>query len=206
MQDSYVWVDIETTGLNVKKDKILEVGIIITDREYAEKARTSMVIKHPASVLAQMDPWAIDTHTRNGLITESKSARYPVNIADAVLTEWLKEMVGNLAKPYMCGTSVHFDREFLKRYMPRLEACFHYRNFDLATLREFFEVNAPASFKFGSSYDVKHRAIEDIEYCLNAMRHYRQKFASMRDGSVFTALALWGIHFDSVKTDSARKG
>ena len=206
MQDSYVWVDIETTGLNVKKDKILEVGIIITDREYAEKARTSMVIKHPARVLAQMDPWAIDTHTRNGLIIESKSARYPVNIADAVLTEWLKEMVGNLAKPYMCGTSVHFDREFLKRYMPRLEACFHYRNFDIATLREFFEVNAPASFKFGSSYDVKHRAIEDIEYCLNAMRHYRQKFASMRDGSVFTALALWGIHFDSVKTDSARKG
>ena len=141
MQDSYVWVDIETTGLNVKKDKILEVGIIITDRENAEKARTSMVIKHPARVLSQMDPWAIDTHTRNGLITESKSARYPINIADAVLTEWLKEMVGNLAKPYMCGTSVHFDREFLKRYMPRLEACFHYRNFDIATLREFFEVD-----------------------------------------------------------------
>lgn len=178
MQDLYVWVDIETTGLNVKKDKILEVGIIITDREYVEKARTSTVIKHPTSTLAQMDPWAIDTHTQSGLVEEVKAARYPANIADAVLTEWLKEQVGNLAKPYMCGTSVHFDREFLKRYMPRLEACFHYRNFDLATLREFFEANAPANFKFGCSYDVKHRAIEDIEYCLESMRHYRRMFVS----------------------------
>ena len=185
MQDLYVWVDIETTGLNVKKDKILEVGIIITDREYVEKARTSTVIKHPTSTLAQMDQWAIDTHTQSGLVEEVKAARYPANIADAVLTEWLEEQVSNLAKPYMCGTSVHFDREFLKRYMPRLEACFHYRNFDLATLREFFEANAPASFKFVSSYDVKHRAIEDIEYCLNAMRHYRQRFKSMSDGNVF---------------------
>lgn len=185
MQDLYVWVDIETTGLNVKKDKILEVGIIITDREYVEKARTSIVIKHPTSTLAQMDPWAIDTHTQSGLVEEVKAARYPANIADAVLTEWLKEQVGNLAKPYMCGTSVHFDREFLKRYMPRLEACFHYRNFDLATLREFFEANAPSSFKFGSSCGVKHRAIEDTEYCLNAMRHYRQRFKSMSDGNVF---------------------
>ena len=178
MQDLYVWVDIETTGLNVKKDKILEVGVIITDREYVEKARTSMVIKHPARVLSQMDPWAIDTHTRNGLITESKAARYPTNIADAVLTEWLKEMVGNLAKPYMCGTSVHFDREFLKRYMPRLEACFHYRNYDVATLREFFEVNAPAEFKFKGNGVVSHRAIPDIEYCLESMRHYRRMFVS----------------------------
>ena len=185
MQDLYVWVDIETTGLNVKKDKILEVGIIITDREYVEEARTSIVIKHPTSTLAQMDPWAIDTHTQSGLVEEVKAARYPANIADAVLTEWLKEQVGNLAKPYMCGTSVHFDREFLKRYMPRLEACFHYRNFDLATLREFFEANAPSSFKFGSSCGVKHRAIEDIEYCLNAMQHYRQRFKSMSDGNVF---------------------
>ena len=177
MQECYVWVDIETSGLNARTDKILEVAIVVTNNELVEQARKQMVIKHPNTLLSKMNPWSVDAHTKNGLLKEMVNAKYPTNIADAFMTEWLIEALGSVSKPYMCGLSVHFDREFLKRHMPRLESVFHYRNYDIATLREFFEANAPDGFMFTGEGST-HRALDDIDYCINALRHYRRALAT----------------------------
>ena len=194
MQERYVWIDIETSGLNARTDKILEVAIVVTDNELFEKARKQMVIKHPKTLLSKMNPWSVETHTKNGLLKEMANAKYPANIADAFMAEWLIETLGSVSKPYMCGMTVHFDREFLKRHMPRLESVFHYRNYDVATLREFFEANAPEGFTFKGK-ESTHRALDDIDYCVNALRHYRRALATAcvcagivaRDSNVGTA-------------------
>ena len=177
MQERYVWIDIETSGLNARTDKILEVAIVVTNNELVEQARKQMVIKHPKTLLSKMDPWSAVGHTKNGLLKEVANAKYPTNIADALMTEWLTGTLGSVSKPYMCGMTVHFDREFLKRHMPRLESVFHYRNYDIATLREFFEANAPEGFTFKGKGST-HRALDDIDYCINALRHYRRALAT----------------------------
>ena len=167
------WVDIETTGLDAKKDAILEVAIVVTDDDLNELASKSIVVMPNVShsmLMSLMDDYVREMHMRSGLIEVLHRGPGPEQ-AEQALIKFLAE---NSEKSPMCGSSVHFDRAFLKEQMPELEKCFAYRNIDVSTLKELVKRWSPSlEFKID---DKPHRALPDIRASIAELRHYRKEW------------------------------
>lgn len=175
-----VWVDIETTGLDPDQDYLLEVGVILTtpDLEVID-GRSVLVCDDPAGITKQLNanPAVHEMHSRSGLLKVYPGV-LPASAAEAELGRFLRavtattdEMVMELGP--MCGSSVHFDRAFLKRHMPRLEAAFHYRNLDISGIREAAKLWAPHLVESAPTEKKLHRALPDIDDTLALARHFR---------------------------------
>ena len=131
-----IWVDMEMTGLDPDKDKIIEVAVVVTDAELNVLAEGPVFAIHQSdAVLDGMDAWNKGTHGRSGLIDRVKASTVTEADAEAALIDFLRHFVPKGKSP-MCGNSVHQDRRFMGRGMPKLEAFFHYRNIDISTLKE----------------------------------------------------------------------
>src|SRR5689334_16416715 len=137
-QDSgnLIWIDMEMSGLQPDTDRVLELAIVVTDSELNTVAEAPVLVVHQSDqVLAAMDDWNQSTHAKSGLIDRVKASTLSEWEAEDQLVAFLSEWVPPKISP-MCGNSVHQDRRFLVRYMPRLEAHFMYRNLDVSTLKE----------------------------------------------------------------------
>jgi oligoribonuclease len=170
-----VWVDMEMSGLNPDSDRILEVAIVVTDADLAVIAEAPVQIVHqPDSVLAGMDSWNTATHGRSGLTEKVRSATIDEETASDRLLEFLAPLVPPGKAP-MCGNSICQDRRFMARWMPRLEAYFHYRNLDVSTLKELARRWQPEVYR---SFEKKsrHEALADIYESIDELRHYRAHF------------------------------
>jgi len=173
--DNLVWIDLEMTGLRPEADLILEVATLVTDNHLNLVAEGPVLAVHqPAVALAAMDEWNRTHHTRSGLIERVRASALDEAAVEAQTLEFLRRYVTERSSP-MCGNSVCQDRRFLYRYMPRLEAFFHYRNLDVSTLKVLAQRWAPAVFA-----DVRkresHLALDDIRESLDELRHYRRQF------------------------------
>ena len=170
-----IWIDLEMSGLNPDTDKVLEIAIVVTDSQLATVAEAPVLVLHQSdAVLAAMDSWNKSTHGKSGLLERVKSSPLDEGAAEARMVEFLGEHVPPGASP-MCGNSVHQDRRFLARYMPRLEAYFHYRNLDVSTLKELARRWAPevaSGFQKAST----HLAMDDIRDSIRELAHYRAHF------------------------------
>jgi len=134
--DVLVWMDMEMTGLEPDKERIIEVATILTDGNLVEIATgPELVIHQSDELLDGMDDWNKNTHARSGLIDKVKASVLTETAAEEQLLAFLAQHVPGKTSP-MCGNSICQDRRFLARYMPRLEAYFHYRNLDVSTLKE----------------------------------------------------------------------
>ena len=135
-QNNLVWLDMEMTGLNPDTDRIIEVAIVITDSNLETVAEApTLVVHQPDSVLDGMDNWNKSTHSKSGLIEKVKASALDDAAVEAQMLAFLKEYVPAITSP-MCGNSICQDRRFMARWMPQLEAHFHYRNLDVSTLKE----------------------------------------------------------------------
>ncbi len=170
-----VWVDMEMSGLNPDSDRVLEVAIVVTDAELGVIAEAPVQIVHqPALVLAGMDSWNTATHGRSGLTEKVRNSTVDEETASDRLLEFLAPLVPPGKAP-MCGNSICQDRRFMARWMPRLEAYFHYRNLDVSTLKELARRWQPEIYR---SFEKKsrHEALADIYESIEELRHYRAHF------------------------------
>jgi len=174
-QNNLVWLDMEMTGLDPDRDRIIEIAIVITDSQLSTLAEAPVAVVHqPDAVLDAMDDWNKSTHARTGLIAKVKASSLTEAMAEEQLVAFLARYVPGRTSP-MCGNSICQDRRFLARYMPRLEAYFHYRNLDVSTLKELARRWKPDVAK-GPVKQGKHEALADIHESIEELRYYRENF------------------------------
>ena len=175
-----VWLDLEMTGLDADKERIIEAAMIVTDTHLNILAQSPVLVVHQSdALLAAMDEWNTATHTRTGLVERVKASTLSEADVEAQLLAFMAEYVPEKASP-MCGNSVHQDRRFMQKYMPKLEAYFHYRNLDVSTLKELAKRWHPEVAK-GVVKKGAHQALADIEESIEEMRHYRDHFLRLKD-------------------------
>jgi oligoribonuclease len=177
--NNLIWIDMEMSGLNPETDRILEVALVVTDSRLETVAEAPVVVVHqPGAVLDAMDEWNKSVHARSGLIERVKASSVSEAEAEERLLAFLAEHVPPNASP-MCGNSVHQDRRFLARYMPRLEAHFLYRNLDVSTLKELAKRWKP-DIMAGLVKHGKHEALADIYESIGELKYYREHFLKVQ--------------------------
>jgi oligoribonuclease len=176
-QDSQhlIWIDLEMTGLDPDRDLIIEIATVITDKDLNILAQGPVLAVHQTdAALAAMDDWNQKHHGESGLIDRVKASIINEAEAERLTIEFLKQWVPENTSP-ICGNSIGQDRRFLYRYMPRLEAYFHYRNIDVSTLKELAARWAP-EVKDGFNKESTHQALDDIIESIEELRYYRENF------------------------------
>tara|TARA_B100000902_G_scaffold342083_1_gene345916 strand:- start:463 stop:1011 length:549 start_codon:yes stop_codon:yes gene_type:complete len=173
-RDNLIWIDLEMTGLDPKKEKIIEIATLITDSDLNILAEgPNLVISQPIEILDSMDEWNQTQHGSSGLIEQVKSSNITEQIAEIETLEFISKHVGEKASP-MCGNTVSHDRRFLHKYMPRLEAYFNYRHVDVSSFKEV----AVRWMNEAQVYEKKgsHRALGDIKESVEELRFYKGLF------------------------------
>ncbi len=176
-QDSshLVWIDLEMTGLDPDSDLIIEIATIVTDKNLNILAQGPALAVHQSdAALAAMDEWNQHHHGQSGLIERVKASTIDMAEAERQTIEFLQQWVPENSSP-ICGNSVGQDRRFLYRYMPKLEAYFHYRSIDVSTLKELAARWAP-HIKDGVKKQSSHQALDDILESIEELRYYREHF------------------------------
>jgi len=176
--DNLVWLDCEMSGLDPERERLLEIAVIVTGPDLTPRIEGPVVVIHQSdALLAGMDAWNKGTHGKSGLIDKVKASTVTEAQAEDVLIDFIKAYVSKGASP-MCGNTIGQDRRFLLKYMPRLEAWFHYRNLDVSTLKELAKRWKPevyAAFKKQQS----HTALADVHESIDELLHYRAHFLSL---------------------------
>lgn len=169
-----IWLDMEMTGLNPDTDKVLEIAMIVTDKDLNVLAEGPVIAVHqPDAVLDGMDEWCTSTHTASGLVARVKASAYDLAAAQAECLAFMQQWVPQGTSP-MCGNSIGQDRRFMVRYLPEAEAYFHYRNLDVSTLKELVRRWKPellGEFKKQGT----HLALDDIRESIAELRFYRER-------------------------------
>ena len=174
-QNNLAWLDMEMTGLDPDRDRIIELAIVVTDAQLNTVAESPVLVVHqPDSVLEAMDDWNRSTHARSGLIAKVKASTLAEVDAEQQYLDFLALHLPSKTSP-MCGNSICQDRRFLARHMPRLESYFHYRNLDVSTLKELVKRWKPELAK-GLTKHGKHEALADIYESIEELKYYREHF------------------------------
>ena len=175
-----IWIDLEMTGLRPDQDFIIEIATLVTDPQLNVLAEGPVIaVKQPGDVLAAMDDWNQKHHGQSGLIQRVKDSRIDEAEAQRQTLEFLQKWVDERASP-MCGNSICQDRRFLARYMPELEAFFHYRNLDVSSVKEIARRWKP-SILSGFNKQSKHIALDDIKDSIEELAYYREHFFQLND-------------------------
>jgi oligoribonuclease len=170
-----IWLDCEMTGLDPEVDRIIEIAVIVTGPHLTPRIEGPVLVIHQSDEqLDKMDNWNKGTHGRSGLIDKVKASFTTEAQAEEEILDFLSKYVPKASTP-MCGNSISQDRRFLVKYMPKLEAFFHYRNVDVSTLKELAKRWRPevySSFK----KQQKHTALADVHESIDELAHYREQF------------------------------
>jgi oligoribonuclease len=170
-----IWIDLEMTGLDTQNDHIIEIATVVTDADLNVLAEGPVIAIHQDDeILAGMDEWNTNQHGRSGLIARVRASTFTESQAELATLRFLEQWVPKGASP-MCGNSICQDRRFLARWMPRLEAHFHYRNLDVSTVKELARRWAPPLAE-GFSKESRHLALDDIRDSIAELRYYRETF------------------------------
>lgn len=168
-----IWIDLEMTGLDPELDVILEIATVVTDAQLNVLAEgPSLVVHQSDEVLAGMNAWCIEHHGSSGLTQRVRESRIDTAEAERRTLDFLVQWLPAGVSP-MCGNSIGQDRRFLLRYMPQLEAFFHYRNLDVSTVKELAARWAPA-VREGFSKNSVHLALDDVYESIAELRYYRE--------------------------------
>lgn len=163
----------EMSGLDPERDRVLEIAIVVTDSHLNTVAEAPVLVLHQSEdVLNAMDDWNRSTHGKSGLTDRVKASTLTESEAEARMLDFLADLVPPRVSP-MCGNSVHQDRRFLGRYLPRLESFFLYRNLDVSTLKELARRWKP-QIMGGLTKHGKHEALADIHESIEELRYYRE--------------------------------
>lgn len=162
------WLDMEMSGLDVNKERILETAVIVTDLQLNVLEQYESSVFQSQEVLNNMDQWCTEHHSKSGL-----TARVPNGIKE----EDLDVLLSQLGKKYcpkgkivLCGNSIAQDRKFIDAYLPKFSAMLHYRMLDVSSIKLVFENVFDVKFKKQN----KHRALDDIFESISEYAFYLQ--------------------------------
>jgi oligoribonuclease len=171
-----VWMDLEMTGLEPSSDVIVEIATVITDDELEVIAEgPDLVIHQDDDVLAGMDPFVLDMHTRSGLLDAIRASTLTLADAGEATLQFIREHVPEPRSVPLCGNSIGTDRRFLAVYLPEIETHLHYRSIDVSSVKELVRRWYP---KIGQARPQKagqHRALDDIRESIAELRYYRER-------------------------------
>jgi oligoribonuclease len=171
--DNLIWVDLEMTGLNPEKERIIEMAVIVTDSQLNILAEAPVMAVHQSDTLLNaMDDWNTRHHNSSGLVARVKESQITEATAEQIMLDFLKQYVPPGKSP-LCGNTVYQDRRFLLRYMPGLEKYFHYRLVDVSTLKELALRWAPEVYA-GVKKESRHLALDDIRESIEELKYYRE--------------------------------
>lgn len=170
-----VWLDMEMTGLDPEKERIIEVAVVVTEADLSFVAEGPVLVIHQRDALLDaMDKWNTSTHSKSGLIDKVRASTLTEAEAETRLLDFLSAYVPAGKSP-LCGNTISQDRRFMVKYMPRLEAFFHYRNLDVSTLKELSLRWKPEVYRSFVKQS-KHEALADIYESIDELKHYREHF------------------------------
>jgi oligoribonuclease len=173
-RENLIWIDLEMTGLNPDKDRIIEIATVVTDKELTVLAEGPVCAIHQSDeVLAGMDDWNTRQHAMSGLAERVRASTTTEREAEQETLAFLRRHVDPGASP-ICGNSICQDRRFLIRHMPELGGFFHYRNLDVSTLKILVKLWMP---DIGGRFEKNsvHLALADIHDSIRELRFYREQ-------------------------------
>ncbi|UVK77395.1 MAG: oligoribonuclease [Sodalis sp. Fle] len=174
--DNYlIWIDLEMTGLNPERDRIIEIATLVTDANLNILAEGPVLAVYQSDEqLALMDEWNVCIHTASGMVERVRQSNLDENAAESLTLKFLKKWVPAGKSP-ICGNSIGQDRRFLFRYMPILESYFHYRYLDVSTLKEL-ALRWKPEILVGFKKNKNHQALDDIRESVAELLYYREYF------------------------------
>jgi oligoribonuclease len=170
-----IWIDCEMTGLDPEVDRLIEIAVVVTGPDLLTRVEGPVLVIHQSDEqLDKMDAWNKGTHGRSGLVDKVKASFTSEAEAELALLEFVAKYAPKGAVP-MCGNTIGQDRRFLVKYMPKLEAFFHYRNIDVSTLKELAKRWRPDVYNAFKKQQ-KHTALADVHESIEELAHYREQF------------------------------
>ena len=167
------WMDLEMTGLDPAKDVIVEIATLITDDDLAILAEGPDLVVHTSEeLLAAMDPFVVEMHTKSGLLEAIRSSTISLADAGAATLAFLREHAEPGTVP-LCGNSIGTDRRFLAAYLPDIENFLHYRSVDVSSVKELVRRWYPGVRSGRPRKQGSHRALDDIRESVEELRYYR---------------------------------
>jgi oligoribonuclease len=176
ISDHLFWLDLEMTGLNPEHDAIIEMASVITNNNLEVIAEgPHFIIHQPEEILALMDAWCVNAHSKSGLTEKVRISTTTVAQAQQQTLEFLRQYCQPQTVP-LCGNSVYQDRTFLRKYMPELETFLHYRIIDTSSIKEVVRRWYPKSAHTKFVKKENHRALEDVYASIEELKHYKKYF------------------------------
>jgi oligoribonuclease len=169
-----VWIDCEMTGLNVEKDSLVELAVVITDSELnvLDEGLTVVIKPRPES-FENMGDFVRNMHQESGLLEELESG-LDITDAERQILDYVKIYVPEEKTAPLAGNSIGTDRMFINRYMPLLDSHLHYRNIDVSSIKELTRRWFPRVYFQLPKKDGGHRALADILESISELRYYRK--------------------------------
>lgn len=177
VDDRLVWIDLEMTGLDVRRHVIVEVAVLVTDAALAPlDDGLDLVVHQPPEALAAMDDVVRAMHTRSGLLTEIGASTLTLADVETAALTYVQAHVPEARTAPVCGNSIGVDRRFLDAHLPSLDAYLHYRSVDVSTLKELCRRWSPEVYRRRPAKTETHRALADIRESIAELAFYRERF------------------------------
>jgi oligoribonuclease len=175
LKDPLVWVDLEMTGLDVRKDTIIEIAVMVSDGQLRRVIEgPEIAIHHPDSVLDDMNEWSREQHAKSGLSARCRASAVSLAEAEEQVLAFVKRHCAYQAG-ILAGNSVHVDRAFLMHRMPKLLEHLHYRIVDVSSVAELARRWHPKVWREAPKKKKQHTALADVRESLQELRYYRER-------------------------------
>ena len=203
MRDELVWVDCEMTGLDLGKDRLIEIAALVTDGELNVLGDgVDVVIHTDEDALTGMIDVVTEMHTRSGLTDEVRASTVDVGEAEAMVLDYIKAHVPQAKMAPLAGNSIATDRGFIARDMPALDDYLHYRMIDVSSIKELCRRWYPRIYYGQPEKGLAHRALADIQESIRELQFYRRTAFVPPPGPSSTEIAAVAAEFNAATSPS----
>jgi oligoribonuclease len=173
--DRLVWIDCEMTGLDLGRDALIEIAVLVTDGDLAVLGEgVDLVIHADETALAGMPEIVREMHERSGLTDAVRASTVTIAEAEQLALDYVRQHVPDPRSAPLAGNSIATDRAFLARDMPALDGHLHYRMVDVSSVKELARRWYPRVFYAKPEKGLAHRALADIMESIRELEYYRR--------------------------------